>query len=190
MKKEVKPEIPLCNFFAKNQRGQVWVETVIYTLIAFGLIGLVLAFAKPKIIELQDKAIIEQSVEMMQEIDLLFTRVIQGGSGNKRIIEVAIRKGSLKIDGNLNKIIFEMDGRYLYSESGQEISKGNLKIITEEKGKINSINITRDFSNYNLKYEEKDELKTLSKATNAYNLLVSNLGKDTGGKTIINIELN
>ena len=30
-------------------RGQVWVETVVYTLIAFIMIGLVLGVAKPKI---------------------------------------------------------------------------------------------------------------------------------------------
>jgi uncharacterized protein (UPF0333 family) len=40
-------------FFAKNKRGQIWVETVVYTLIALVMIGLVLAFAKPKIEELQ-----------------------------------------------------------------------------------------------------------------------------------------
>ena len=31
-----------------KKEGQVWVETVVYTLIAFVLIGLVLSFAKPK----------------------------------------------------------------------------------------------------------------------------------------------
>ena len=42
----------------RGVNGQVWVETVTYTLIAIVMIGLVLSFAKPKIEELQDKTII------------------------------------------------------------------------------------------------------------------------------------
>ena len=52
-----------------KKRGQVWIETVTYTLVAFVLIGLVLSFVKPKIEELQDQAIIEQSTSMIKEID-------------------------------------------------------------------------------------------------------------------------
>ena len=51
-----------------NTKGQIWIETVIYTLIIFVMIGLVLSFAKPKIEEMQDKAIIEQSIAMMKDI--------------------------------------------------------------------------------------------------------------------------
>ena len=54
--------------YTKNKRGQIWVETMVYTLIAFALIGLVLAFVKPKIQETQDKAIIEQSVNILKDI--------------------------------------------------------------------------------------------------------------------------
>ena len=38
-----------------NRRGQVWVETVIYTLIGMAVIGLVLAGALPKINEKKDE---------------------------------------------------------------------------------------------------------------------------------------
>jgi uncharacterized membrane-anchored protein YitT (DUF2179 family) len=53
----------------KKRKGQVWIETVIYTLIAFVMIGLVLSYATPKIQELQDQAIIQQSIDMMKQID-------------------------------------------------------------------------------------------------------------------------
>ena len=75
--------------------GQVWIETVIYTLIAFGLIAAVLAFVKPKIDEAQDKAVIEQSISMVKAVDSLIRETIQGGAGNKRILEISIKKGSL-----------------------------------------------------------------------------------------------
>src|SRR3989344_7977654 len=53
----------------RQTKGQIWVETVVYTLIAFTLIGLVLAFIKPKIEEIQDKGIVEQSVSVLQDMD-------------------------------------------------------------------------------------------------------------------------
>ena len=44
-----------------DKKAQVWIETVIYTLIALALIGTVLAFVKPKIQEIQDKIVKIQS---------------------------------------------------------------------------------------------------------------------------------
>ena len=99
-----------------NKRGQVWIETVIYTLIAFSLIAAVLAFVKPKIEEIQDNAIIEQSLGLMKDIDSTIREIIQGGSGNKRKLEIAIKKGSLGIDGENDRLVFEIDSRKLYSE--------------------------------------------------------------------------
>jgi len=172
-----------------KKRGQIWVETVIYTLIAFALIGLVLSFAKPKIEQLRDKSILEQSVEMMENLDLLITEVIQAGVGNKRVIEVALRKGDLSLDGNEDKLLFEFEGKYIYSEPGENIQQGNLIIITEKLGKLGLVNVTRDYSDYNIKYNGNDNLKIISKATTPYNFVISNSGKDVDEKTIIDIQL-
>jgi hypothetical protein len=173
-----------------NKRGQIWVETVVYTLIAFALIGLVLAFAKPKIEELRDKSILEQSIEMMEDLDLTITEVIQAGAGNKRVIEVGLRKGDLRLDAKDDKLLFEFEGKYIYSEPGETIQKGNLIIVTEEVGNLGFINVTRDYSDYNLTYNEEDYLKIISKAATPYNLVISNSGKDSGDKILVNIELN
>ncbi len=172
-----------------KKRGQIWVETVVYTLIAFTLIGLVLSFAKPKIEELRDKSILEQSIGMMEDLDLVMTEVLQAGIGNKRVIEVVIRKGNLKLDGNLDQLLFEFEGKYIYSEPGESIQKGNLIIITREVGKLGFINITRDYSDYNITYGGKDNVKIISKAATSYNFVISNSGKDSDGETVINIEL-
>ena len=51
-----------------KKRGQIWVETVIYTLIALVMIGTILAFALPKISEIQDKSTIEQSIIVIKDI--------------------------------------------------------------------------------------------------------------------------
>lgn len=182
-------KISCCNFFVKNRRGQIWVETVIYTLIAFVLIGLVLAFVRPEIEKLKDKSILEQSIEMMEDLDILISEVIQAGTGNKRVIKIAIRKGDLRLDGSDDKLVFEFEGKYIYSEPGESIQQGNLIVITEEVGKLGLVNITRDYSGYNITYNGGDNLKIISKATTPYNLVISNSGKDESGKTVIDIEL-
>ena len=190
MKKRVKSEISLGNFFGRNRRGQIWVETVIYTLIAFALIALVLSFAKPKIEELRDKSTLEQSIEMMEDLDIIMTEVIQAGAGNKRVIEVTLRKGDLRLDGKNNQLLFEFEGKYIYSEPGEEIQQGNLIVLTEEVGKLGFVNITRDYSNYNITYYGEDKLKIISKASTAYKIIISNSGKDGDDKTVINMESN
>ena len=45
-----------------KKRGQIWVETVIYTLIGLTIIGLLLAVSKPQIDKQKDKALIEQKI--------------------------------------------------------------------------------------------------------------------------------
>ena len=44
-------------FRFKEVKAQVWIETVIYLLIAFIMIGMVLAFVKPKLEDIKDKSI-------------------------------------------------------------------------------------------------------------------------------------
>ncbi len=170
----------------KKKRGQIWIETVIYTLIAFVMIGLVLAYAKPKIEELQDKAIIEQSIGMIKDIDSTILTI--GAPGNQRLIELGIKKGILKIDGANDFIIFEIESKHTYSEPGTDIVDGNLIIHTEKRGKFNVVNLTRDYSEeYDIKYQGEDKLKLISKSSIAYEILISNKG--VGNRTIIDVEV-
>ena len=173
-----------------KKRGQIWVETMIYILIGFALIGLVLAFAKPKIDELRDKAIIEQSIDMMEDIDITLTEVIKAGPGNKRVIETVIRKGNLKIDGLNNEIMFEFEGEYIYSEPGEPISQGNLIIETRQLGERGIVNVTRIYSNYDITYNGGQTEKIISKAKAPYKLVISNLGNNLNGDLQIDISLN
>ena len=169
-----------------KKKGQIWIETVLYTLIAFVMIGLVLAYAKPKIEEFQDKAIIEQSISLIKGIDSTILTI--GASGNQRLVEIGIKKGELTIDGANDKIIFEMESRQTYSEPGVNISDGNLIIHTEKSGRYNLVTLTRDYKEqYDIKYEEKDESKTITKTSTSYQLLIVNQG---GSPTQINLEVN
>jgi hypothetical protein len=172
----------------KNRRGQIWVETIIYTLIAFALIGLVLAFVKPKIEEIQDKGIIDQSISVLVDIDLIIKTL--GDPGNQRVINLGISKGIFNIDGENNKLFFEIESRYIYSEPGRNVTIGNIIVLTEKKGKINDVTLTRNYEGeYDITYDDKNELKEIGKTSTSYTILIANKGENALNETIINIEV-
>lgn len=173
---------------SRNSKGQIWVETVIYLLIAFVMIGLVLSFVRPKIEELRDKTIIEQSINVLEDIDGIISTI--GSAGNKRILEVGLRKGSLIIDGVEDKIIFQMEGAYVFSEPGSYVQAGGINASTVQKGKYYLVKLERDYSEkYNLTYNGEDSSKALTRASTGYSISISNDGKDSNDKKIINFEL-
>lgn len=170
------------------KKGQVWVETVIYTLIAFVLIGAVLAFVKPKIEEIQDKAIIEQSIEVLNGIESKMSEIKQGGVGNKRELELKIKKGILKIDGANDKLFFEIDSKYMYSQLGAEVTDNYITSYTEKKGDYYFVRLTRDYGGvYDIKCKGEEET-SINYAATSHHLFVSNYGL-LGGKTVINFEV-
>jgi len=161
-----------------NYKGQVWIETVVYTLIAFAILSAILGVAKPKIEQLQDKSIIEQSIGILENIDGIIEE-IQTVPGNKREIELSIKKGSLNIDAPNNQIIFEIESAYIYSEPGITIKKGSINIDNKKIGKINNINATINYSEkYNLTTNNKDEQELLTKSSAPYKMFISNNGEE------------
>jgi len=175
-------------FLIKNRRGQIWVETVIYTLIAFSLMGLVLAFVIPKIEETRDRGIIEQSIGILQDIDSLIRNL--GGPGNQRILELGINKGSMTIDAVNDMVFFEIESREQYSQPGENVSVGKITVNTKGEGKINIVTLTLEYKGeYNVTYKGREETKTISKAPVPYSISISDRGTDSGGKKIINMEV-
>ncbi len=189
MKRSGIPALPLLLvdkklILSKSKRSQVWIETVVYTLIAFAILGAILGFAKPKIEQLQDKSIIEQSIKMLGDIDATIEE-IQAVSGNKREIELTIKKGALNVDALNDQIIFEIESKYAYSEPGVPVQKGNIEILNNKIGKINKINATIDYKEkYNLLLNSEDKSEKLAKSSASYKLFISN-----EGETKINFEL-
>ena len=60
------------------------------------MIGMVLAFIQPKIEDIKDKSILEQSVEIMGNIDDTILNI--GTPGNKRLVEISLKKGELTMN--------------------------------------------------------------------------------------------
>lgn len=168
------------NQLVSCKRSQVWIETVVYTLIAFVILGAVLGFAKPKIEQLQDKSIIEQSIGMLENIDGTIEE-IKPVSGNKREIELGIKKGLLKIDAPNDQIIFEIESSYTYSEPGVEIQKGDIKILNNKVGKINKFSAAINYAGrYNIAFNDEDKQELLAKSSASYKLFISNEGEENG----------
>ena len=169
----------MLNKRGENQRGQIWVETVIYTLIALVMIGIVLSVVKPRIEEGQDKAIIEQSMNLIRDIDSIILD-IKRAPGNQRIVELGVKKGILRIDGVEDKIIFEIESRYEYSEPGEEIIDYTTGIIinTKKMGEFNNVILTKDYhEDYDLTYEGENKIKSITKSSTPYKLSISNKGE-------------
>lgn len=178
-----------------GKKAQVWVETVIYTLIALTIIGLFLSFAKPKIEEIQDKSIVEQSVQMLDDINKIIASIVEGGAGNQRVIELGIKKGALLINSSNDQLIFEMDGRYSYTEPGidgtygQYINIGTVLASTKKVGKISTVNLISNYSNiYNITYMGEEKTKVVSRSPAPYKISILNRG-EAGGINQIDISL-
>ncbi len=160
-----------------KKRGQIWVETVIYTLIALTMISLVLSFVRPKILEMQDQTILEQSRNMISNIDGILSSISQGGLGNKRNIELSIKKGDLRIDCENNLIKFEMESNHFYSEPEEEINEGKIEVYTEEVGDEGVVSFTIQYSeDYNMTCNGEKEKVILSQAPTSYRLSISHEG--------------
>ena len=87
-------------------------------------------------------------------------------------------------------IVFEMESKHTYSEPGKEVSDGNLIIYTEDKGNINIVTLTRDYSDsYNIKYGGVEKLETLTMSSVPYKLFLAHEGEDANNKIIINVDV-
>lgn len=165
-----------------NKKGQVWIETVIYTLIGLTIIGLLLAFARPKIEAIRDKAIIDQTVEALTSIDKTLSDVVVA-PGNVRLVVFNLKKGEMTISPINDTIEIKITGtKIAYSEPGKiitqaKLSIGQLKVLTESKGEVNDIKIWLDYSGVlDLSYNKQTKAEVFQQATLPYKFLFSNEG--------------
>lgn len=158
------------------KRGQIWVETVIYTLIGLALIGLVLAIVMPKISEFKDKSTIEQTIDVLNAFDSKVNEVL-AAPGNVREIKLKMRRGDLYVNGEEDTIVYELKPlNTKYSEPGVTIEIGNVNVTTTEIGADYGITLLLDFSAYNLTFDNEDVEEKFSEVSIPYKFLIENKG--------------
>ncbi len=160
----------------KLRKGQVWIETVLYTLIGLTLIGIALGLIMPRINEARDNALVNQAINSLGEMDEKISEVLERGSGNVRQAQFLMKKGELYINTTSDEIVFVLSGlERTYSEPGVEISSGRVKILSE-KGQKTSTTYLRISYNANLTYQGGEEIKKFGPAATPYTLVIENKG--------------
>lgn len=161
------------------RRGQVWVETVIYTIIGLALIGLVLSLVTPRINERQNRIIVEQSIESVQAFDSLISEVLRSGEGNVRTISAfQLREGELYVNGTGDSIHLVLtDLSTAYSEPGVPIQFGTVVILTQENPKTFSTILSLEYNgNPNLLVNGEELSEKFSPASVPYQFRIENEG--------------
>ncbi len=169
-----------------NKRGQVWIETVVYTLIGLSLIGLVIAIVTPKINEYRDRTVIEQTIDSLNKLDSKISEVLSA-PGNVRIVEFRMRQGEISFEAINDRIVYELkESRSLYSEPGLSIKIGRINVTTNEGVKRHSIRLELDYSQYNITFNDAENNIKFTSASVPYKFAVENKGTFEG-VTLINI---
>lgn len=156
-------------------RGQVWVETVIYTLIGLSLIGLVLGLITPKINEYRDRAIIEQTIASLNVIDSKISEVAEA-PGNVRVVSLTMRRGELVINASADMLVFVLEGsKVTYSEPGQPVQLGHMIALTTKAGSVTTVSLALAYP-YDIDYDNNVSAKQFQAATTPYQLSFAHAG--------------
>lgn len=171
------------------ERGaQVWIETVLYTLIGLALIGMVLAFIMPKINETKDKLALDQTIEALNDLASKMDLI----PGNVRQVDFTIRRGEMKIDSPNNQIVFVFDDLSKpLSEVGQEISSGKIIMLTGKGQKYYNVSLTLDLNNsVDLRYKDSNDVYKFVASPRPYKIEITSKSPALGsnGLQIISID--
>lgn len=170
-----------------EKKGQVWVETVIYTLIGLALIGLVLAIVTPRINQFQDRSAVEQSIDSLNILDAGINSILVA-PGNKRVVDFSLKRGEIFFDVVNDEIIMVIDdSRVAYSEPGVPINIGRVTVLTEELENRNKITLTISYE-HNLTFDGFDGGENkFSRASTPYRFSLENRDFQSSGVFVIDI---
>ena len=158
-------------------KGQVWIETVLYTLIGLALIAIALGIVTPRINESRDKIVVQQSVNMMEAIDNKIWDAIKNGAGNERKVSFTMKKGEFYINSSENTIVLVLDEMSTkYSEIGSPIDYGRIRVMTAEGKKNYVISLMLNYTNANITYDGTKQIHKISAAPTPYTLTIENKG--------------
>ncbi|MEM4318358.1 MAG: hypothetical protein QW244_00840 [Candidatus Pacearchaeota archaeon] len=162
----------------QENEGTVWISTVIYILISLAVISSLLIAVRPKIEEARDRYTINYMVNVFQSLNSLVYDINEV-QGTRRVFEIKITKGEMKIIPEKDRIEWQITTRFKFSEPGQEVKIGDVGVITlENRGKIDTflfLNYTTPINLTTVSDNEGDNL-TLTQSPTPYKLLIENKG--------------
>ncbi len=139
-----------------GKKAQVWIETVVYTLIGIALIALVLGYVIPKVNKAKDTLAVEQSIRSLQTVDEKILAVMSAGDGNVRSLEYSIKRGTLIINSSNDIIqIIIPDMSQPYSEVNIPIVIGPVTLVSNKTQRSYNARLTLDYG-FNITYAGKD----------------------------------
>ena len=172
---------------SNSRRGQVWVETVIYTLIGIALIGLVLAILTPKIKEFRDRSVIEQTIESLNVFDSKVVEVLDAPA-NKRKVTLGLDRGIIFIDTLNDSILYVLDeSNVRYSEPVVSLDIGRLNVSTTALTESYKITLSLHYP-YNITFNGEDSIepKQFTPVSVPYEFFIENRGLigDVGNRVL------
>lgn len=162
----------------KKNKAQVWIETVIYTLIGLVIIGILISVITPSINQKKDQILIQGSLDMLKtKFENSIEDLRYYGVGNSRTIEMNLKKGILEIDSLNDSIIFKIDSKYKFSEVNQTINDGKIIKLTQQKASGYEVKFILNYSSIvNISYNNQEKVQTFNSAPTPYKIVMTNKG--------------
>ena len=161
----------------KRKLAQIWMETLLYTVVGLAIIGAVLSFAIPKLEQNKERAIISEQISTLKILDALVLDLANAPAGNTRIYSVSIDRGVLTIDGVKNAIYFSIpEIGVKYSEESVVVRDGRVSVLTSSAGKKKytiDLSTSYDISGINLTVDGHDNTMELTPAPTPYTLQIA-----------------
>jgi hypothetical protein len=172
-----------CLFFYSRKKAQVWVETVIYTLIGLSILGILLAASMPKIQEMQDESLIEQAMDSMTTINSKIYET-SATKGIRSRFDLKIGKGTFIIDGENDELYWVIESEFQYSEENMPITAGIINVTTiKDDPWLVELEIPY---NFDIRFDNQNIKKEYTEASTAYRFTIENEGAGISSKIILN----
>lgn len=168
-----------------RNRAQIWIETVIYTLIGLTIIAIIMSIAMPELEEAKEKGIVSQTADALNILQSEIEKVETAG-GNIKVAYFKIAKGRLEIIPEEDTIVYILENTKLkLSEPGEEFTEDKLTLITEEYGKNYNIRLElRMGEEIDLTFNGGVDKGVLQTAPSPYEIQIENVGDNQVGERI------
>ena len=172
-----------------DKRGAEWISTILYVLISIAILGALMVAVRPKISELKDQVIITQTVDSLNVLDDTL-QLTKTATGTNLRYNIKLNKGNLIIDPLNDKITWQGDSSYIYSEPGKTLQVGRINALTTAKNDFYQVTLDLDYKLYNLNltFDGLERIKTLNPSSIPYTIWLKNNGR-SGNLTMVDLYL-